>query len=453
MSSLIPRPEVPGASLNYDIPVSSPIINRSTTKIPPSNGQSFNANGKIIIDIPASGYMDSANTYLTFFSSIQAIGGGTLPQFQQGGVPWLRRLRISSGRNETIEDIQDYNKLEHMMVKLSAHPDYVNSNGEILASYGDNTAFAANSGNHSDVLRANAGGKQHNVHYSLSGLFANAKYWPLLVTDGLRIEMFLDSASNCIINTGGGTNEYTIKFVSMVTEIVDVADSYMNAFLSRLNSPDGIKMHVPTYLSTQTNVSSTQENVKITEAVRSIKSVFSTLRRTSELSGPTQNGFQTRQYQLEEAQWRFGNKYYPNQEIKCGGNATGPGNATDTEGAGGAEALSEVLKALNKAHGVDEGNLLQHSDDGVDSRSGSQWSSSKANGGGGAEGDSEAFVIGVNLELDPDNRLSGLDGNRRILDLKLKFATGFPANPLTLQSYVYYDQVVLIDPTSLHVVF
>jgi len=432
MSSLIQRPQVAPPALNYNIPVASPIVNRSTVKIPPSNGSTFQKNGKIIIDIPANGFWDAQNSYLSFHSAVDDGTAGT-KKFASGGLPWCRRLRISTGRNETIEDIQDYNKLEHLLVNLTGHSDWVESTGEITAGYNNNDV----------TLNNYAAGKQHCVHLGLSGMLSSAKYWPLLVTDGCRMEFFLDDVDSIMNNSNNDTTNYTVKFVNMVCDFVDVSDAYMNEFMSRLNSAEGIKMHVPTYLSTSNNISGAAENVKITEAIRSIKSVYCTMRETADLSDQTVDSFATRQYDLDRYQFRFGNKYYPQQEVQCGGNG-----AQTNEGVGASEALCELMKSFNKHGGVDEGSQLELSA-GV---TGCRWSDGQDGGGDGTDNTSECFAIGQQFELDPNNRLSGVDGNRRILDLALKFE-GAPANALTLQSYVYYDSVVLLDSNSAHIVF
>lgn len=430
MSSLVQRPIIDPSSLRFDLPPASPIVNRSTTKIPPSNGSSFNASGRIIIDIPANGFLDSANTYLSFHSSIT---GGTSPAFQAGGVPWLRRLRISSGRNETIEDIQDYAAIEKMMCALTYHQDYSDFSGEIQAGYSNNNTN----------LVQYAAGKQFNVHLNLSGIFNSNKYWPLLITDGLRLEFYLDSINN-VQNSSVAATAYTIQFVSMVCEFIDVSGEYLNKFLGELQQ-NGIRLHIPTYLTTQSSVSSASENIKITEAVRSIKSVWATLRETSSLSSATVNSVSTRQFDLATYQYRFGNKYLPQQPVECGG-----AGASGTEGVGAAEALSEVMKALNLHGGVDNGSQVEQGVAvGVTQ---CRWSDGQDGGGDGSDNTSECFVIGVNMELDPDGSLSGLDGNRRILDLSLVFADA-PTNALTVSSYIYHDQICILDQASLHVVF
>lgn len=429
-ASLVQVPLTNPPALVYNIPNASPIINRSTVKIPPSNGSSFQKNSRIIIDIPANGWLDSLNSYFTFHSAIDD-GTAANKKFQSGGLSWCRRLRISSGRNETIEDIQDYAALEQVMRNLTYHDDYINNHGEILAGYGN---VAANLNNF-------AAGKQHNVHLNLSGLFNSPKYWPLLITDGLRLEFFLDGIDQVSNNSSNDSTNYTIKFVSMVCEFIDVNEGYMRAFMEAVRS-DGIRVHVPTYLATNASVTTSQQNVKITEAVRSIKSVWGTLRETTALSSQTESSYATRQYDMDSIQYRFGNKYIPQQEIQCGGDGT-----QTNEGVGGAEVLSELLKSLNAHGGVDTGSQLNLTTTGV-----TGFSDSRDGGADASDKSCQEYVFGVNMELDPNNALSGLDGNRRILDLTLKFADA-PANALTLSSYIYYDQVCMLDSNSLHVIF
>ena len=429
-ASLVQVPLINPPALVYNIPNASPIINRSVVKIPPSNGSSFQKNSRIIVDIPANGWLDAQNTYVSFHSAIDD-GTAANKKFQVGGLSWCRRLRISSGRNETIEDIQDYAAIEHMMRNLTYHDDYVNNHGEILAGYGN---IAANLNNF-------AAGKQNNVHLNLSGVFNNTKYWPLLITDGLRLEFFLDGIDQVSNNSSNDSTNYTIKFFNLVCDFVDVNEGYMRAFMEAVRS-DGIRVHIPTYLATNSTVSASQENVKITEAVRSIKSVWGTLRETAALSSQTENSYETRQYDMTSYQYRFGNKYIPQQEVQAGGDGT-----QTNEGAGGAEVLSELLKSLNAHGGVDTGSQLNLTTTGV-----TGFSDSRDGGADGSDKSSKEFIFGVNMELDPNNSLSGLDGNRRILDLTLKFADA-PTSALTLSSYIYYDQVVMIDSNSLHVIF
>ncbi len=431
MSTLVRTRQITPPHLSYSIPKSSPIVNRTTVAHKPSNGTSFKSNGLIIIDVPATGFQDNLRTYMSFHSSVD---DGTAPRFQSGGMPFLRRLRVSSGRNEEIEDIAPYNYLEHKMIQAVANDDWVQSYGDILGGYAGTN------------LQAMAGGKQHCVHLTLSGLFTSPKYWPLLITDGLRIEMYLDSVAAVTVSNEGmsaDATDYTVKNVALVVETVDVNATMLNEFKSFVQSGQ-LQLHVPTYLNTASqSISGSRENVKITEAVRSIKSIWSTLRETASLNDGAVNSFHSRQFDLESYQYRFGNRYIPAQRVECGANGS-----QQNEGAGGANALAELLKSLNTFASVDNGGQLRQTTATVNG-----YSDGQDGGGDGSDNSSNNFIFGQNLDLTPEaDVLSGLDANRQILDIQLIFAAS-PANQLTLDSFIYYDQIVQLDRNALHSIF
>jgi hypothetical protein len=73
--------------------------------------------------------------------------------------------------------------------------------------------------------------------------------------------------------------------------------------------------------------------------------------------------------------------------------------------------------------------------------------------GDASDNSSNNFIFGQNLDLTPEaDVLSGLDANRQILDIQLIFANA-PASQLTLDSFIYYDQIVQMDRNALHSIF
>ena len=145
-----------------------------------------------------------------------------------------------------IEDIQDFNLVDKVLTYCMCDQDYREGVGGILE--GIEPSAAANSlgaaGTAVRRLRC-CNQKQYCVKLK-TGLFQECKKLiPLQYTEGLIIELYLDSALSCVMNETAGENlAFRIGNVSFVTELVRFDPEYTRVFEQSLLTK-GVKLHVP----------------------------------------------------------------------------------------------------------------------------------------------------------------------------------------------------------------
>ena len=115
----------------YKLPTTTDYQSRQMTKILPANGSgTFTQNSTITIELPASGFADFKNSYLSLKAQLTNTQGNIV--FDNTSCPFIKRLRIADGWNNTIEDITNYADVVAVNEKLFHTADYVNGIGSIL---------------------------------------------------------------------------------------------------------------------------------------------------------------------------------------------------------------------------------------------------------------------------------------------------------------------------------
>ena len=156
----------------YKLPSTSSIVSRNLVKVLPSNGTSFTASNQITIEIPSVDFLDVSGSFLSF--KIKTDASKTLAADNSQG--WIERVRISTGRNEVLCDIQNYNLLNGVVETLLSHKTYKENAGDVLE--GTDTT---------DVTTA-----QRRCIQLLGGVLDNnATFFPLKYTNGLIIDIFI----------------------------------------------------------------------------------------------------------------------------------------------------------------------------------------------------------------------------------------------------------------------
>lgn len=385
----------------YRLPTTSSIVSRSTVKVLPSNGTSFTQNNQITLEIPSVGFLDNAASYLSFKLSSTQDETLVIDNSQS----FIERVRISTGRNEILCDIQNYNLLNGVLETLMTHNQYKDNAGDILE--GTNTT----------VVTTAAVPAQRRCIQLLGGILDNATYFPLKYTNGLIVDIFLSSDATC------GAAGITVSDVAYVCEFLQMDAQYSMAFESQFLQ-GGIKYSFDTYTTSQTTVANTNVNKQITENVRSLKTVYAVQQQAAD---PI-NVF--RQARTKSVQWKYGSVYMPSQAVSCED--------------GGAEAFKECMKSVNlsgdQSYDVDI-TKAQWSDDG-----------NVANNG-------KKFIIGQNFELSPSQSMSGADATKKPLSLALTYnaSTGNNPNPattaVTLTCFTHYDAIAVFGAQGTQIIY
>lgn len=393
----------------YRLPSTSSIVSRNSVKVLPSNGTSFTQNQQVTIEIPSVGWLDCAQSFLSF--KIKTAAGKTLvPNNSQS---WCQRCRISTGRNEILCDIQNYNLLNGVLETLMTHKTYKANAGDVLE--GSSTT---------DVTTA-----QRRCIQLLGGILDNnSTFFPLKYTNGLIVDLFIASDSDITGDAAGGV---TISDVSYVCEFLQMDPQYTAAFEQQFLTT-GIKYSFDSYTVSQTTINTTNVNKQITENVRSLKSVYA----IQQQSADALNVF--RKARTASVQWKYGSTYVPAQQISC----------TD----GGAEMFKATMAAVNlsgdQSYDIDIDKAGWNDDGAIDANTTTQG---------------QKFIIGQNFEKSPSQSMSGSDVTKQPLSVALTYSADAAAdaaaakNPattaVTLTTFVHFDNIAVFSANGTQLIY
>ncbi len=383
----------------YRLPTTSSIVSRNQVKVLPSNGTSFTQNQQITIEIPSVGFLDCAQSFLSF--KIATAADKTL--VTNNSQAWCERIRISTGRSEILCDIQNYNLLNGVLETLMTHKTYKENAGDILEGLDTATVTTA----------------QRRCIQLLGGILDNNGTWfPLKYTNGLVIDIFIASD---LQSTSDAAGAVTISDVSYVCEFLQMDPQYTAAFEQQFLTT-GIKYAFDTYTTSQTTINSTNINKAITENVRSLKSVYA----IQQQSGDKLNVF--RKARCASVQWKYGSTYVPAQAI----------SGTD----GGAEIFKATMAAVNlsgdQSYDIDINKASW--DDEADTTVALQ--------------EDAKFVIGQNFEKSPSQSMSGSDVTKQPLSVALTYSANVAGNnsaknpattAVTLTTFVHFDAIAIFS--------
>ena len=155
----------------------------------------------------ASEWMDPSTVLLSFLITETGGAHALFPAAPEASV-LFDRLQIRLG-STLVEDIQDYNKLAHIMSKLSMTPqkkmDMAQLGFGTSAASADGSYFLADQ--HDAQTIPASGSKRVYMRFDLSGIFSQEKWLPLFALggQGLQIQLSLAPANQAMIISHGGT--------------------------------------------------------------------------------------------------------------------------------------------------------------------------------------------------------------------------------------------------------
>ena len=163
------------------------------------------------------------------------------------------RLQIRLG-STLVEDIQDFNKLTHIMSKLSMSPQKKLD----LAQLGFGTAAATANGSYfladqHDAQKITASGsKRVYMRFDLSGLFSQEKWVPLyaLGGQGLQIQLTLAPAVESLIISDGGTTYsqgYKLSDIRLLADLCSLNSELQESYNAALLNGTSLKMPIKSW--------------------------------------------------------------------------------------------------------------------------------------------------------------------------------------------------------------
>lgn len=385
----------------YSFPSQANKTVKLTPRIPPKNGSSFSPGNVIRLEFPAQGYVNPANTTLSFDVDLSSAGTGAYQlRFQNNIQSIFSRVRLLYG-STPIEDIVNYNVIVRCLTEWSssnpAVPDQASVSegigGVVYGSAPGTTGAIGASGvqnlqglvnvrqNHihgrdtitGDATAGKAPGagyvptdalvRRYQISFAL-GMFTQEKLIPTkFMASQLAVELTLETPAACMIwKTDAALSQttsptYSVKNVNLIPEILEFDASYDAMFLMGLQQ-GGVPIKFSSWHTYQfSTAGSSRLNLQIQERSRSVKALFAVQRRapatfntdsgalhfvTKASVGASNTASIPTSCTLQDYQFRIGGRYYPAAPVQC---SVDSGSRIPN---GGAEALIELQKALNQ---------------------------------------------------------------------------------------------------------
>jgi len=349
--SIVPR------SARYNVlPMGVPSQRRSVRQGVQSGNKFKPEETKIIrINLPQQSYLDCANTYLTFRHKICDANSATDAQtdlltnlmntansetcMDNGAFSWIRNIQVQGADGSVLENIQNYNVLSRVLHRATQPNDHNETSASVLQGYGD---ISERQG-----WGVNSTGHTYAIQLSASGILSNSKYLPLkYLQGGLTLQIELDDFNRCHQASGTGSYSYVIDQVHLHMDLVDFSDEFDAMFRNQLAS-EGVNIHFDTY-SSHIDTLGTQAgevNLEISERASSVKSVYTILRETANVSSVATDS--TGSWTCRETtkyKYTLGTTDYPRFEVSCEG--------------GGAICYAEMLKGFGALGDVNGGSEI-----------------------------------------------------------------------------------------------
>lgn len=389
---------------DFTIPKAQSIIaQRSHVKIAPKYGGPFKPLDTIRLEIPSQNWLDADMTSVSFNvkvldgpngiilpkywnelevapaggtlgkipetpdrlenTAIGAFGnptGGRYGRVKNGVQSIFNRVKLLQGSN-VIEDIQEYNALWKVLAVSSAPVPWRETTGEMLEGYGDMDSYEykrkiRSRGSTDESYNPNVdtytGGHEYMCQLNLGLLQRAGKYLPLKYTGQFTIELYLESAAECLVGSvtvAGGNNRnqginlevdnpnlsYQVDNVNLHCHFIVPIEEYDRSMLEKIQNGGGIDIHYDTYSTHTRQIPYSAVGSKSTHSFQeravSVRGGFAIMRNSSNINDLKNDGALSAN-NIQDFQWKLGSMYSPSQPVDCR--------------FGGAEALAQLQEAL-----------------------------------------------------------------------------------------------------------
>lgn len=482
---------------------------KTTPRIPPKNGATFAPGNTIRFELPAQGYINSANTTLSFDVILTGYGYGAegskrgLAYFQNNIQSIFNRVRLLYGATP-LEDMINYNQIVRNLTEWTSSSNTVFDQSSVTEGVGRNCITCLSGINCQAVNSriayiqsvcnptvstskvvptvgptANSAVRRYQVQLAL-GTLTQGKLLPAkFMASQLAIEITLEQPVGCIIGfpefVAGGTDvtlpTFSVTNLNIIPEILEFDSSYDAMFLKGLQE-GGVPIKFNTWHTFQfTQGASTIGNYQIQERSRSIKSIFTVVRAAIQAfpndAGATLSGLGNDAV-LNYYQYRIGGRYFPAAPVICSNYQTSPGTPN-----GATEAFIELQKALNTlgdyrlstaVNAMTWGDKYRDGGNGIIQPSSVQESDGYytvstqvtgqvvvTNGSvnyGSSPTSNGCFCMAINLETSNGAEISGLNAEEQSdISLMCQWSAA-PVRSMVVESYVLFDSMIILRPNN-----
>lgn len=489
--------EVVPYNATYEFPSQATRSTKRTIKMSPKNNASSYVSGSTIrFEFPASGYLNPANTYLSFNcrSKITAgafAAGATTPggfEFQQNIASIFRRVRVLYG-SLVLEDIQDYNILQRLLSDLltksgtsvsdtSMYQGIGRTTRDTTAQVGKDTGMTDRYNWHSletggTPTEVGTVGRRYSIPIN-TGVFQQRRLLPLkFMSSQLQIEFELADAVDCqlwVTGTGAGAavptgTQTEVGLPEITAELLEFDAEFDAAVFTGLSR--GLAIPFQSWHMTSQNIQpGTNFMINIQESSRSVRyalaaitdDAFRSIKKDAHnfLAGmnASQNDHTTALVDpttvtinslVDSYQWRLGGTYYPSQPVPVYGSSTAPivvANSIDAFYADPpTEAYAELMKVFDNQFG--RAQFFGDIDYGF-------YGQKRNTTGGTTTIQTETFAMGVDFLTDRGDVIGGINAEEQNdLMLLLKFNSGATSGQAkVVRVAVCFDNIMILGESN-----
>lgn len=373
MQQETPRFAVP-VGLNYRLQIADAVpASHNTAQFLASNASDFTeSNNTIRINVSSGGFLDLKKAVLEF--ELKNTTATNPIQLDGGADCMINRIRILSSDGSEIERIDQYGQLASVL------DQYTSSSGSLRVQnlqkgsprfIDESPSFDSLGGgtgtvtNHGITIAAATGGAmtlsstggigydqrqcdklntgiKRKYSFGLKCGFFNPATAKLLPPNTpFQVEITLGKATECLVNTATGTTAYQVNNCELHIPVVIVNDpEYMAAVNQRLGSGMSFKCNSYNHFTNTAPSGAGITNIQISARARSLKGLFTILRKQARISDDADFKLSKRTIQyVSDYQYKINSTNYPVDRVAL---------STDTTGGGTPGATGNIANQTNR---------------------------------------------------------------------------------------------------------
>lgn len=303
----------------YDAPKRGLNVRRQPRILNPTNTQTFSTNNNDVIRfrLPNDSPLDFRRAYLladfTLTTTPPPLPAIPYQRLAFGSWCWVDRLRYHSS-NDTIEEIQNYNRIYSSLWTLASNPNYVDAVGPELMGTGSQAQREA----------ATAGGitVRYCIPLCLGSWQTGVMPLHAFKNQYHELEIYLGPA-NTFVETNGTNPVLTISNLDLHVEDVCSWDGSYERSLTKCVDTGNFQVWFDSYISFLNNVINQQQDLVIAqrnESLNYIYTFFTDLMTVTDTTVPDKfiTFPKTGAFSF---QFKINTKLFPEEEVRCDGNA------------------------------------------------------------------------------------------------------------------------------------
>ena len=269
----------------------------------------YSSGEKIVIKLSGTTFLDAKNSAFTFKFLPTGTGLWSFGKDQGSAMNLFNRVRVLAPNGACISDVERSNVFRALANRLKQSKDYIAATG---ASYGFGLINQASNETYPFTLP---------LRY-LSPFFESDQLLPPQLTDGMTIELYLETPSQAM-STGTSDQQYTIEEPELSLDTSQLADAALRSILA---SKD-MTYEYTDVTQSESFMSAADQQIyfEIPHSLTTAVEAFAVLRTSTSVQNAAQNGFTFRgpligvdETDTDEMEWSLGSIKLPQQRAVGG---------------------------------------------------------------------------------------------------------------------------------------